>query len=295
MELKTSGLVLLIIGLLSGCSQNQLSDAYGQFEAVETTISSELSGKLLQFDVEEGIDLEANTKVGVIDTVMLGLQKEELRAGIASVRSRIANLSAQADVYKEQLATTEKDFERLISLKENNAATQQQIDNAQGQINTLKKQIAAVQVQEQSVLTEIETHKIKIARVEEQIDRATIINPVKGTVLATFVEPYELTMPGKPLYQIANTEELILRVYVSGAQLANVKLNQLVEVLIDESEESNQSLSGTVSWISSEAEFTPKLIQTKEERVTQMYAVKVRVPNPEGIIKIGMPGEVNFR
>ncbi len=294
MELKTSGLVLLIAGLLLACNQNQLSDAYGQFEAVETIISSELSGKLLQFEVEEGITLEANTRVGIIDTVMLRLQKEELLAGIASVKSRIANLTAQAEVYKEQLATAEKGFERLINLKNDNAATQQQIDNAEGQINTLKKQINAVQVQKQSVLTEIETLKIKIAQVEEQIDKAIIINPVRGTVLATFVEPHELAMSGKPLYQIANTKELILRVYVSGAQLPDVKLNQQVEVLIDKDEDSNQSLSGTVSWISSEAEFTPKLIQTKEERVTQMYAVKVRVPNKEGIIKIGMPGEVNF-
>lgn len=295
MGLRMSGLVFLIAGLLSGCNQNQLSDAYGQFEAIETTISSEISGKILLFDVKEGNTLEANTKLGVIDTVMLGLQKQELRAGIESVRSRIANLNAQADVYKEQLATAVKDFERLISLKSDNAATQQQIDNAEGQINTLKKQIAAIQVQKQSVLTEIETYKIKIAQVEEQIERAAIINPIKGTVLATFVEPYELTMPGKPLYQIANTEELILRVYVSGEQLPDVKLNEQVEVLIDEDENSNRSLNGTVSWISSEAEFTPKLIQTKEERVTQMYAVKVRVPNPEGIIKIGMPGEVKFR
>ncbi|MEQ9308411.1 MAG: HlyD family efflux transporter periplasmic adaptor subunit [Balneolaceae bacterium] len=294
MELRTFGIGLMIIGLFGACNQNKLSDAYGQFEADEITISSEISGKVLQFEAKEGIILEANSQVGIIDTTMLRLQKEELNAGIVSIKSRIDNLNAQAEINKEQLITAEKDFKRLRNLKDENAATQQQIDNAEGQINTLKKQINSVQIQKQSVFTEIETLKIKIAQIEEQIDRAIIINPVKGMVLSAFVEPYELTMQGKPLYQIANTEELILKVYVSGAQLPSITLNQRVEVLIDEDKNSNQMMSGFISWISSEAEFTPKLIQTKEERVTQMYAVKVRVLNPDGIIKIGMPGEVNF-
>jgi HlyD family secretion protein len=210
------------------------------------------------------------------------------------VRSQIQTLNAQADVHRSQLQTAKKDLSRLQALKEDGAATAKQIDDAEGVINTLNKQITAVDVQKQSVLSEIRTMRTRIAQVEDQIQKALIINPVSGTVLTTYAEPFELAAQGRPLYQIANTNELILRVYISGAQLPDVVLGQDVEVLIDKNEDENQSLAGKVSWISSEAEFTPKMIQSKEERVTQMYAVKIRVTNPDGTLKIGMPGEVNF-
>lgn len=294
MELRI--IVGLVLGVLfvTGCGDQELSDAYGQFEADEVTISAEASGKILSFEVEEGMELEAGEQVGLIDTTSLILRKEELQASIRSIQSNLAKLDAQADVYRSQMETARKDLERLEALKKDDAATQKQLDDVEGMINTLNKQIKAVEVQKQSVHAEIETMKTRIAQVDDQLEKTKVINPVNGTVLTVYVEPFELTAQGRPLYQIADTEELILRVYVSGGQLPQVRLGENVEVIIDKNESENHKLDGIISWISSEAEFTPQMIQTKEERVTQMYAVKIRVQNPEGLIKIGMPGEVNF-
>ncbi|MBD3616116.1 MAG: HlyD family efflux transporter periplasmic adaptor subunit [Gracilimonas sp.] len=294
MELKQIiGLIGLGVMLVS-CSNGETSDAYGQFESDKTTISSEASGILKSFDVKEGMTLSSGRKVGQVDTTQLSLQKDELSASVRAIRTNIDKLTAQAEVYKEQLKTAEQDLERFINLKQNNAATQQQIDQAQGQVNVLRKQIASVEVQKQSVYAELETMQTRIAQVEDQLQKTHIINPFEGIVLSAFAEPNELVSPGKPLYEIANLEEMELRVYISGAQLPNVTLGQNVEVLVDKDAKTNEVMSGTVSWIASEAEFTPRMIQTKEERVTQVYAVKVRVPNPDGKLKIGMPGEVNF-
>lgn len=294
MELKQIiGLISLGFMLVS-CNNGERSDAYGQFEADKITISAEASGILKSFGVKEGMRLKAGQKVGQVDTTQLYLRKKELLASIASIRTNIDKLNAQAEVYKEQLKTAEQDLERFTNLKQNNAATQQQIDQAQGQVNVLRKQIALVEVQKQSVYAELETMRTRIAQVVDQLQKAQIINPVEGIVLSSFTEPNELVSAGKPLYEIANLEEMEMRVYISGAQLPNVTLGQNIEVLIDKDAETNEALDGTVSWIASEAEFTPRMIQTKEERVTQVYAVKVRVPNPDGKLKIGMPGEVNF-
>jgi HlyD family secretion protein len=179
-------------------------------------------------------------------------------------------------------------------MRKDNAATEQQLDDAEGNVQTMKKQIQSLETQKKSVRAEIKSIDARFNQIEQQIDDAHVINPVNGTVLTTFVEPHELVGQGQPLYQIANLDTLELRAYVSGAQLPSITLGQSVEVLVDKNAEENQQLNGKISWIASDAEFTPKMIQTKEERVTQVYAVKVKVPNPDGIIKIGMPGEVNF-
>jgi HlyD family secretion protein len=289
--------ILSVFGLmmiLMSCGNEELSDAYGQFEADEVTISAEASGILESFTVKEGIGLKAGEKVGQVDSTQLHLRKEELQATIKSIRTNIAKLDAQAEVYQEQLQTARKDLQRFTNLKQDNAATQQQIDQAQGQVNVLEKQISSVNVQKQSVYAELETMRTRIAQVQDQLDKTELINPVTGTVLSSYAEPNELVSTGKPLYEIAGLEEMILRVYISGAQLSQVTLGQKVEVLIDKNAEENESLSGAVRWIASEAEFTPRMIQTKEERVTQVYAVEITVPNPDGKLKIGMPGEVNF-
>lgn len=280
--------------VISGCSDNGKSDAYGQFEATETTISTEASGKLLRFTVEEGSDLEADQQVGLVDTTKLVLQRDELQARLESIRSRIENINAQVEVQKSELETAQNDLSRIQALKKDGAATQKQLDDAEARVRTILKQINALQTQKQSVRAEINATQAQIAQLEDQIDDAKLINPVNGTVLTTFVEPYEIVQKGQPLYQIANLDTLELRIYVSGAQLPSVKLGQDVEVLVDKNAEENRTTTGRISWIASQAEFTPKMIQTKEERVTQVYAVKVKVPNPDGILKIGMPGEVNF-
>lgn len=294
MEPKVNFIILCLILVGISCSDDSKSDAYGQFEADKTTISAEVSGKLFWFTIEEGIKLELNSQVGLIDTVQHHLRKKELESAIQSVRTNIAKLDAQVEVYQSQLSTANKELKRLSTLKEKNAATDQQLDAITGQVNTLEKQIASVQVQKRSVYAEIETLRSRIAQVDDQLSRARIINPVEGVVLNVFAEPNELVMQGRPLYEIAKLDEMTLKVYVSGGQLPSISLGKNVEVIIDRDEDTNESFSGRVSQISAEAEFTPRMIQTKEERVTQVYAVEVTVANPDGKIKIGMPGEVNF-
>lgn len=289
-----SAAVLLLVAVASGCSTNDLSDAYGQFEATEMTISSEASGKLLKFNAEEGVELAENRQVGLVDTLQMELKKQELQARMESIESKIENINAQVEVQKSELETAQNDLKRIEALKKDGAATQKQLDDARARVRTIRKQIDALQTQKKSVRAEINATRAQMAQLNDQIRDAKIVNPVRGTVLTTFVEPHELVQKGQPLYRIANLDTLELRVYISGAQLPSVKLGQKVEVLIDKNAEQNQSMRGRVSWIASEAEFTPKMIQTKEERVTQVYAMKVKVPNPDGIIKIGMPGEVNF-
>lgn len=290
---KMSGLMAAGLIMIS-CANEELSDAYGQFEADEIVISSETSGRILRFELEEGDQPEEGEIVAFLDTTQLALQKKELEATAASVQTNLAKLDAQKEVYQAQLETAEKERVRTEALRQDNAATQQQVDNIIGQVNTMNKQIAAVEVEKQSINAELETLQVRMEQVEDQIRRAEIINPVRGTVLNTYAELHELMNPGKPLYRIANLDEMILRVYVSGAQIPRVRLGEEAEVWIDRDEDENERLTGTVSWVASKAEFTPRMIQTKEERVTQVYAVKIRVQNPDGKIKIGMPGEVNF-
>lgn len=288
-------LIALAAILFVSCSGDELSDAYGQFEADEILISAESTGKLLSFEVKEGELLSENTAVAVIDTSTLVLKKKEISAGIEAVKSKLTNLSAQEEVINSQLVTAEKNLKRLMALKAENAATDQQLDEVEGKVEVLINQKKTISTQKKSVFAEIATMNVKMAQVQDQIDKSTILNPINGRVLSTFVEPFEFTAMGKPLYEIANLEELTLRVYVSGAQLDEVILGDEVSVLFDKSVDENHTRKGTVTWISSKAEFTPKMIQTKEERVTQVYAVKVLVDNSDGILKIGMPGEVNFK
>lgn len=288
-------LVLIIIVILTGCSGEEKSDAYGQFEATETTISSEVPGKLLGYHIEEGDMLEKEQSVGVIDTTRLVLQEQELKATLESIRSKIANINAEVEVRKEELALAETNLKRTKAMREDQAATDQQLDDVRSKVQTIRKQIDALQTQKQSVRAEINATQARIDQVRDQLQDAHIINPVKGTVLTSYAELYELVQQGQPLYQIANLDTLELRVYISGAQLPSVKLGQAVEVVVDQNRTEDQVMEGKVKWIASQAEFTPQQIQTKEERVDQVYAVEVRVPNPNGTLKIGMPGEVNFR
>ncbi|MEX2632921.1 MAG: HlyD family efflux transporter periplasmic adaptor subunit [Balneolales bacterium] len=288
------GILLFTTLLIASCTEENISDAYGQFEAIETTISAEVPGKILSFNVNEGDELEAGLMIGRIDTIQIVFKIEELKASMKAVETQIAQLDAQRDVLLTQLETAKNELSRQESLKQNNATTQQQIENSQGRVNTLDRQIVAMETQKQTIYSELDAFRIRIEQAKDQLHRTFIINPLSGTILIKFAEPNELATTGRPLYRIANLDTMILRVYLSGAQLPQVRLGGNVDVLIDKDDHKNQSLEGTVSWISSKAEFTPRMIQTKEERVTQVYAVKIKVPNPEGRIKIGMPGEANF-
>jgi len=291
---KTNLIYLLVIGILAGCSDRaNLSDAYGNFEVDDVIISSEANGKLIEFNVEEGKKIKENLLAGVIDTTNLVLQRKQLMAQTVAVSSKIANIEAQIKVQEQQKKNLLVDKHRIENLIKDGAATQKQLDDINGAIDLVESQIASIQTQYTAVTTELEVIKIQIAQVDESIAKCLIYNPMDGVVLEKYAEQNEVTAFGKPLYKIADMDEMILRVYVSGAQLPQIQIGQEVEVLIDEDKKSNRSLAGKVFWISETAEFTPKIIQTKEERVNMVYAVKVRVKN-DGRLKIGMPGEVNF-
>lgn len=286
---------LLAIPLFfAACNGNDNgSDAYGNFEAKEIIVSAEAQGKILEFKIEEGETLSKNQYVGVIDTVALSIQKEQLMAQKNAVASKLTNIRAQIAVQEEQKSTLKTEKERIENLYNENAATKQQYDDIQGKYDVLVKQIEATKTQISSVTREMQVIDKQIKLLNEQISRAKIINPVNGTVLEKYLEENEIAVTGKALYKIARLDEIELRVYVSGAQLPNVKLGQKVSVFVDKDKETNQEYEGEVFWISEQAEFTPKIIQTKEERVNMVYAVKIRVKN-DGKLKIGMPGEAKF-
>ncbi len=289
----TGGLFSLV--LLSACGDGLgPSDAYGNFEAVDVIISSEASGKLIRFTAREGDRLEAGTQVGLVDTLQTALRRRQLEANRQAVRSRSPQVLAEIAVLNEQREIAENEAERVRRLLAGNAATEKQLDDLEGQIRVLDRRIQSIRTQNASILMEIEGLDAQIALLDDQIARSFIVNPILGIVLQTYAEQHELTAPGKALYKIANLDTLELRAYISGARLADVRSGASVEVLYDAGPDRLGRLPGTVSWISSEAEFTPKMVQTREERLNQVYAFKVRVPNPQGVLKIGMPGEVRL-
>lgn len=211
----------------------------------------------------------------------------------SAVATRLAGIQGQINVQLQQKANLSIEKERILRLLEDKAATPKQLDDINGAVELADKQIASIQTQNAGIREELNVVDRQIDQVNEALRKCYIRNPVAGTVLVKYAQAGEITAPGKTLYKIANLEELELKVYVPGDQLPAVKIGQKVEVLIDKDKKSNRTLSGTVSWISQKAEFTPKIIQTKEERVDLVYGVKIRVPN-DGSLKISMPGEVNF-
>ncbi len=280
-----------LITLLLSCNRNgDKADGYGNFEATEITISSEANGKLLFFKVEEGDVLQKNTVVGVIDTIQLSLQQDQLLASKNTIFSKSKNVLSQREVLMEQLKVAQIDQNRIENLNADKAATQKQLDDINGHIDVLKQQMRSVETQNAPIVNEVKGIEVQIRQVQDQIEKSIITNPVKGTVLVKYAEPNEVTSFGRPLYKIADMDIMELRVYISETQLANVKVGQEVTVKIDD-DKAMKSYAGTVSWISDTAEFTPKIIQTKEERVNLVYAVKVRVKN-DGSLKIGMPAEM---
>ncbi len=280
--------------MLAGCSgRNNLSDAYGNFEAREYLISAEGQGKILRFEAEEGSVLYEGQVVGYIDTSALHLQKQQIKARIRAVESQRSGVRAQIAVQQSQKNTLLIEKSRLNKLLADNAATGKQMDDLNGNINTLEARIIATKSKYETIESEIQAMKAELRIIVNRLSWNIIVNPVNGTVLEKFAEPFEMAMPGKTLYKIADLKTMILRVYISGDQLASVKIGQEAMVIIDDAESGQSTLSGRVTWISDKSEFTPKIIQTREERVNLVYAVKLEVSN-DGRLKIGMPGEVVF-
>ena len=287
-------LFLLMIALVS-CNRNtETSDAFGNFEATETIVSSLASGQLIQLNLEEGDLLEANQIVGMVDTIDLTLKKAQMQSQKSAVLSRLSAVNAQLEVNKQQLQNGRIDQQRIYKLFADGAATQKQKDDIDGAVKLIEKQMTATQSQAESIHSEAVALDSQVAQVNESIRKAMIINPIKGVVLNKYAEAGEVVGFGKSLYKIADLSTLELKVYVTGSQLSKFAIGDEVDVLIDKSRDETENLSGKISWVSSTAEFTPKTIQTREERVDLVYAVKVRVAN-DGKLKIGMPGEIRFK
>ncbi len=279
---------------IAACNdRDNLSDAYGNFEATEVTIAAQASGEIIQFDLEEGDQLVAGQKLGFIDTIALNLRRSQLTAQRQAISDRIPNFDAQVAVYLQQKENMKRDLGRIQKMYEEGSATQKQLDDLTGQMEVIDRQVLVVKSQKQAVYSEMKSLEQQILLVDESIQKSLIINPVEGTVLTKYSNAREMAVPGKALYKIADLDPMKLKVYISGDQLPNVCLNDSVEVWIDRTATENRRLTGRVSYISDNAEFTPKIIQTKQERVNLVYAVTMLVPN-DGSLKIGMPVEVNF-
>ncbi|RQW04108.1 HlyD family efflux transporter periplasmic adaptor subunit [candidate division KSB1 bacterium] len=282
----------ILAGLFAACAAQKSPDAYGTFEAVETIVSAEASGKLIHLDLVEGQSVRRNQHVATVDSTLPALQKQELLARRQSVRARMTSAEAQIAVVQQQIDNMQVDVQRVQNMLQDDAATKKQLDDLLGADKILQKQLDAARAQRQTVVAELAAVEANLALLAEQLRRYRVLNPLDGTVLAKYSHVFEMTTAGKPLYKIADIRELLLRIYVSGGQLHGVQIGQSCTVRIDDGKK-YIDYPGTIIWISDAAEFTPKIIQTKEERVNLVYAVKVRVAN-DGAIKIGMPGEVIF-
>ena len=287
-------IVLTLVFLMSCGDNHDRSDAYGNFETEETIVSSETAGKLIRFSIDLGDQVKQGELLAVTDTSQLSLQLSQLKAQRQSVAVKKISTRSQADVLREQIRNLKIDQDRIHKLFADNAATQKQMDDVDGQMRVLKKQLESMNTQFVSIDSEMDVLDAQLAVVQDQFHKCFISSPLSGLVMEKYVEPGEVVSPGKAVVKLGDLSELDLRVFVSGAQLPEIRLGQQVEVLIDQDRKSNQALSGKISWISPEAEFTPKIIQTKEERVKLVYAVKVKVKN-DGRLKIGMPGEVRLK
>lgn len=287
--------LLFSILILAACNRGSEPDAYGTFEANEVVVSSETTGQLLTFTPVEGAQLARGTVVGIVDTSQLSLEKRQLIAQKEATGSRVTEVSRQIAALEIQRTIARRNYERTRRLFNEKAATAQQLDQAERDYRVPGAQIEALRAQGQSVRREVSSGDARVAQISERLGKSRIENPERGTVLATFTRAGEIVQPGQPLYRIANLDTLTLRAYVAEAQLHSLKLGGQVQVNIDAGDGKTTALPGTVTWISSKAEFTPTPVQTRDERADLVYAVKVRVPNQRGVLKIGMPGDLNLR
>lgn len=288
-------IILLMLIMAVSCTENgKKPDAYGNFEATEILISSEVDGRLLVFNVDEGMNLSDGQIIGLVDTTQLNFKREQLYAQKYAITSRVNNVFSQIAVLQEQRDNALNDKKRIEFLFKDGAATQKEMDDINSRIAVIDKQITSIETQNQTIVNEVKAIDAQIGQVNDFLRKCVLKNPVQGTVLNKFVEQNELVNMGKPLYKIADLNTMTLRAYFTGDQLSNLQLDQKVEVLVDQGISDYKKMVGIVSWISPKAEFTPKSIQTREERATMVYAVKIKVKNENGYLKIGMPGEVKF-
>ena len=295
---KYAFLSILISTFLLSCGASKDDyDASGTFESTEVIVSAEASGKILSFDIQEGQILAANQVVGDIDSLQLYLRKRQLMTSSKSMQVRRPDVQKQIAAIEQQIATAKTERIRVENLLKANAANQKQLDDINAQIAVLVKQLDAQKTTlvttNQGITDDTEGIKLQVAQIEDQLNKFKIISPIKGTVLIKYAEMGEVAAPGKALFKIADTNNMILRAYVTNDQLSKLKTGQKVKVYCDSEKKEMKEYEGTLAWISEKSEFTPKTIQTKDERANLVYAVKINVKN-DGLLKIGMYGNVKF-
>lgn len=286
-------LLALVLALNACRKSGDGADAYGNFEAEAVMVSAQVQGTLLTLNAEEGSNLEQGLRVGSIDSVPAMLKKSQLIAQRSVISAKIANLDAQLKVQEEQRLNLEREVNRTAGLLKDGAATPQQNDDIRGRLRVLESQTEALRSQRGIIGGELSVLNAQLAEADNMLSKCRIVNPISGTVLEKYAEAGELMVPGKALYKIANTGTMELKVYIPGTMLSSVSAGDSVTVHIDGRDGNLLSHPGTVTWISDQVEFTPKIIQTRDERVNMVYAVKISVAN-DGSLKIGMPGEVVF-
>lgn len=297
--MATKSLFLVIIVCFISCiNNNHDADAYGVFEATEIIVSSENNGKLLSFHVSEGQTYQKGEEIGCIDTFQLHLQIQQLESTIRATLASRPDIPSQLNTLQSKLQTLEKERARITTLVEANAATTKQLDDVNAEIEITRSQIAATKstlnTQSSAILENVEAMRFQLLQLEDAMEKCKIKAPITGTVLKKYIEPNELAFQGKPLFKIADITNMFIKVYVTEDMLSSIKLGQKAEIHIDMEDMQSKNYTGTVQWISAKAEFTPKMIQTKNERVNMVYAVKIAFSN-DGSAKIGMPGDVIFK
>lgn len=284
--------------LLSACGRgNGDYDASGVFETTEVIVSAEANGKIMQFDITEGQLLDAGREIGYIDTVQLYLKKMQLLANMKSVKTRYTDVPRQIAATKQQIATQRNELKRFENLVKSNAANQKQVDDINAQILVLERQLAAqtetLENSNRGVSEESTGLDIQVAQLNDQLQKSIITSPIKGTVLSKYAEQGELATQGRVLFKIADMDNMFLRAYITSGQLTEVKIGQQVRVFADFGEKDKKEYAGTITWISDKSEFTPKTIQTRDERANLVYAVKIAVKN-DSYLKKGMYGELEL-
>jgi HlyD family secretion protein len=310
MSARTIAALSVIMFISCGRSQNKF-DASGTFEADEVIVSASASGKILSLDIDEGSVVAKDSIVGLVDPTDLSLQKQQVQASIEALNEKTSDVTPQVKMLQDQLNVQQTQLDNLLhertrieNLVKEDAATKKQLDDINFQIESARKQMNVtlqqinvqrnnVATQNRGILSESKPLQKKAEQLQELLNKTNITNPINGTVITKYAETGEITSNGKPLYKIADLSTLNLRAYATGDQLPQIKLGQPVTVLIDSGENNYRKLSGTITWISDKAEFTPKTIQTKDERANLVYAMKIKVKN-DGYLKIGMYGEVKF-
>ena len=290
--------IISAMTLLAACSGSDSKyDASGVFEVTEVMVSARVAGEIMDLYIDEGTEVTAGKPVGYIDTVQLYLQRLQLEANVKAAESRICDVEKQTAAIRQQIATQKKEQTRFENLVNANAGNRKQLDDITAAINLLEKQLDAqtetLRNGNANAKAQAEALKAQIALTNDMISKSTIASPVDGTVMAKYVEKGELAVQGRTLFKVANINDMYLKAYITSGQITGLKIGQEVKVFADSGDSDRKEYRGVISWISDKAEFTPKTIQTRDERANLVYAVKIKVQN-DGYIKRGMYGEVSF-